>query len=234
MRRLIFLSVLFILGAGGAFADDYPTHPIRLIVPFAPGGAVDPIARLIANPLGERLGKPIVIYDRGGAGGSIGMDEVAKSPPDGYTLLARSQRHDLHAGALPHAAVRSGQGFRRHHHRGRGLLCAGGEQRSAGEIRCRIDRLCQGQSRQAVLWLGRGRIDAASGRRAIQARDRHRHRSRALQRRRARGDRPGRRPDSDDVRSRHRAVAAGPSRQNPRAGGDLGQTFGAGARPAGP
>ena len=87
MRRLIFLAALFILGAGNAFADDYPTHPIRLIVPFAPGGAVDPIARLIANPLGERLGKPIVIYDRGGAGGSIGMDEVAKSPPDGYTLL---------------------------------------------------------------------------------------------------------------------------------------------------
>ncbi len=87
MRRLILLSTLFILGVGGAFADDYPTHPIRLIVPFAPGGAVDPIARLIANPLGERLGKPIVIYDRGGAGGSIGMDEVAKSQPDGYTLL---------------------------------------------------------------------------------------------------------------------------------------------------
>src|SRR5580698_11360896 len=87
MRRLIFLFTILILGLGNAFADAYPTHPIRLIVPFAPGGAVDPIARLIANPLGERLGKPIVIYDRGGAGGSIGMDEVAKSQPDGYTLL---------------------------------------------------------------------------------------------------------------------------------------------------
>jgi len=87
MRRLIFLVTLSILGAGGALADDYPTHPIRLIVPFAPGGAVDPIARLISSPLGERLGKPIVIFDRGGAGGSIGMDEVAKSQADGYTLL---------------------------------------------------------------------------------------------------------------------------------------------------
>jgi len=87
MPRLIVLVALFGLAASGALADDYPTHPIRLVVPFAPGGAVDPVARLIANPLGERLGKPVVIYDRGGAGGSIGMDEVAKAPADGYTLL---------------------------------------------------------------------------------------------------------------------------------------------------
>src|ERR1700729_980811 len=75
MRRLIFLCTLFILGIGSATADDYPSHPIRLIVPFAPGGAVDPIARLISNPLGERLGKPIVIYDRGGAGGRRALGE---------------------------------------------------------------------------------------------------------------------------------------------------------------
>jgi tripartite-type tricarboxylate transporter receptor subunit TctC len=87
MRRLVLLCALIGLSTSGALADDYPSHPIRLIVPFAPGGAVDPVARLIANPLGERLGKAVVIYDRGGAGGSIGMDEVAKAPADGYTLL---------------------------------------------------------------------------------------------------------------------------------------------------
>ena len=87
MARFILLCAVLSFGIAGAAADDYPSRPIRLIVPFAPGGAVDPIARLIANPLGGRLGQPPVIYDRGGAGGSIGMDEVAKSSPDGYTLL---------------------------------------------------------------------------------------------------------------------------------------------------
>jgi tripartite-type tricarboxylate transporter receptor subunit TctC len=87
MRYLPLLCALLCAVLASAMADDYPARPIRLIVPFAPGGAVDPVARLIADPLGARLGKPVVIYDHGGAGGSIGMDEVAKAPPDGYTLL---------------------------------------------------------------------------------------------------------------------------------------------------
>jgi len=86
-RYLPLLCALLCAVLASAMADDYPARPIRLIVPFAPGGAVDPVARLIADPLGARLGKPVVIYDHGGAGGSIGMDEVAKAPPDGYTLL---------------------------------------------------------------------------------------------------------------------------------------------------
>ena len=65
----------------------YPEHPIRLIVPFPPGGAVDPVARFIAEALGERLGQPVVTINRGGGGGSIGMDEAAKAAPDGYTLV---------------------------------------------------------------------------------------------------------------------------------------------------
>jgi tripartite-type tricarboxylate transporter receptor subunit TctC len=87
MRCLLFLCVALSAGLGGAAADDYPSHSIRLVVPFAPGGAVDSLARVIANPLSERLGQPVVVYNRGGAGGSIGMDEVAKAVPDGYTLL---------------------------------------------------------------------------------------------------------------------------------------------------
>jgi len=75
------------LAGGGASADDYPSKSIRLIVPFAAGGAVGAVARVLSAPLTASLGQPIVIDNRGGAGGIIGMDAVAKSPPDGYTLL---------------------------------------------------------------------------------------------------------------------------------------------------
>jgi tripartite-type tricarboxylate transporter receptor subunit TctC len=87
MKRLLLLGALLSFGFSPAAADDYPSHAIRLVVPFSPGGAVDSLARVIANPLSAHLGQPVVIYNRGGAGGAIGMDEVAKAPPDGYTLL---------------------------------------------------------------------------------------------------------------------------------------------------
>ena len=70
-----------------AHAQSYPVKPIRLISGFTAGGGVDIMARLIGPKLTERLGQPMVIDNRGGAGGIIGMDAVAKSPPDGYTLL---------------------------------------------------------------------------------------------------------------------------------------------------
>ena len=69
------------------FAIDYPARTITLVVPFAAGGSLDTQARLIATGLGERLGKPVIVENRPGAGGSIGTGLVAHAPPDGYTLL---------------------------------------------------------------------------------------------------------------------------------------------------
>jgi len=74
-----------------ARANTYPTKPITLVVPFAAGGAVDMSGRLIGEPLSRSLGQPVVIDNRGGAGGAIGSSFVAKAAPDGYTLVVTSQ-----------------------------------------------------------------------------------------------------------------------------------------------
>jgi tripartite-type tricarboxylate transporter receptor subunit TctC len=73
-----------------ACAQGYPNKPIRLIVPFPPGGSVDMVARLVGKKLTENLGQPIIVDNRAGASGNIGMDLVARSAPDGYTLLMAS------------------------------------------------------------------------------------------------------------------------------------------------
>ena len=83
-RSLLALAVLCI--AAPSFAQ-YPNKPIKMIVPYPPGGATDVIGRVLAQRLSTALGQQVVIDNRGGAGGNIGADAVAKSPPDGYTLL---------------------------------------------------------------------------------------------------------------------------------------------------
>jgi len=76
-----------------AAAQDYPSRPVRVIVPFAPGGLNDLLARTVATQLSERLGKQFVVENRTGAGGIVGSELVAKSPPDGHTLLIVSIAH---------------------------------------------------------------------------------------------------------------------------------------------
>jgi len=81
------LSGATLLFANAAFAQAYPSKPVRLVVPFPPGGSLDVVARAIGQKLSEAWGQPVVIDNRPGAGGNIGADLVAKSPPDGYTIL---------------------------------------------------------------------------------------------------------------------------------------------------
>ena len=81
------IATLLAFGCGTASAEPYPSKSIRLIVPYAAGGAADITARVIGQKLTERLGVPVIVDNRGGANGSIGTDAVARAAPDGYTLL---------------------------------------------------------------------------------------------------------------------------------------------------
>jgi tripartite-type tricarboxylate transporter receptor subunit TctC len=87
MRRLVIALVAVLATVTAAHAQNYPNRPIRLIVPFAAGGAVDVLARLLGMKLADQLGQPVIVENRPGAGGTLAADAVAKSPPDGYTIL---------------------------------------------------------------------------------------------------------------------------------------------------
>jgi tripartite-type tricarboxylate transporter receptor subunit TctC len=85
-RRLL-LAAPAVLAAGAAVAQPWPSRPMRLVVPFPPGGTTDIVGRLVAARMGAALGQPMVAENRPGAGGTVGSDAVAKAPPDGHTLV---------------------------------------------------------------------------------------------------------------------------------------------------
>jgi tripartite-type tricarboxylate transporter receptor subunit TctC len=90
MLKQLRVLLLAIACTGSAFAQSYPNKPIRLVVPFPAGGSVDMVARMVGKKLSDSMGQPVLVDNRAGASGNIGMDFVAKSPADGYTLLMAS------------------------------------------------------------------------------------------------------------------------------------------------
>jgi len=86
-RAVVLMLAACVLGGTQAVAQTYPSKPIRLVLPYPPGGGLDTIARPLAQRLGERLGQQVVVENRGGAGGAIGMESAARATPDGYTIV---------------------------------------------------------------------------------------------------------------------------------------------------
>ncbi len=97
---------------GSAFAQAWPTRGIRAMVPFAAGSSLDIIGRIVLDPLAAQLGQSIVVENRGGAGGSIGTAQVAKSDPDGYTILIQASAHSSAPAAYPNITYDPASDFR--------------------------------------------------------------------------------------------------------------------------
>ena len=159
------------------------------------------MARILADPLSKRLGQPVVIENKPGAGATIGADLVAKSAPDGYTLLWTTPGPQItNPYLMPKLPYDPFQDFTRGRDRGDGRQRAGGDAEPAGQIGRRADRLRQGQSRQDQLLKLRRRCELAPLRRAVQDDGRDRHRARAVSRLRPGAAGPARRQHSDGDR----------------------------------
>jgi tripartite-type tricarboxylate transporter receptor subunit TctC len=102
-----FIGLLLMMVANLAIAQTYPARPVKLIIPFPPGGSNDVVGRVIAAQLSERLGQSVVVENRGGGGGTLGLNAAAKSAPDGYTLLLVSVGYPMSIalGAMPHESI---------------------------------------------------------------------------------------------------------------------------------
>src|SRR4029453_13463591 len=93
----ICLTAFTLVGINNAFAVDYPTRPVRWVVPYTPGGGTDITARIMGQWLSERLGQQFIIENKAGAGNNIGTEAVVTAPPDGYTLLLVNPANAINA-----------------------------------------------------------------------------------------------------------------------------------------
>ena len=163
-----------------AWAQAYPTRPVHLIVPFAPAGGADTIARVMGQWLSERLGHPFVIENRPGGGANIATEAVVRAAPDGYTLLITGGYNTINATLYDKLNFN----FIRDIAAVAGIVVYPdimfGEPIGSGQDACRVHRLRQGQSWQAHRVVEWGRKSRPCVRRAIEDDGRHRDGSRAL------------------------------------------------------
>ena len=114
-RRSLFRASAAVLAAGAlsapVLAQQWPVKPIRAIIPFTPGSTTDVIGRIVADGLSTSLGQPIIIENRSGAGGTVGSAVVARSDPDGYTMLMNAAAHSAAPAAFPNAPYHAGNDF---------------------------------------------------------------------------------------------------------------------------
>ena len=204
--------------AQSAPAQDYPNRAVTLVVPYPAGGGLDALARLLGQKLADRLGKPVVIENRTGAGTVIGAASVAKAAPDGYTImLGTSTPFAITATLNKSLPYDPGQGLRADRAHLQRAVPAAGASIAAGALGGRSRQAREVEARATLLRIGRPGLAATPELRAAQEHDRHRRRARALSRRRAGADRPGRRSHSDDVRRADPDPAAAQGRPGARA-----------------
>ena len=179
---------------------QWPDRPVKMIVPLGAGGPADLVGRYVAQQLGERFKQSFFIENRPGAAGIIGTAEAAKAAPDGYTLLVVASPHINLEILSTNKTYQLMRDFTAVSVAFSTDAVHGGASIGAGEERQGIDRARQVQARRPHLCLVRAGLEQASGRRAVQADDRHRHPPRRLQRLDRRAQRHHRRPREHDVR----------------------------------
>ena len=180
-RLMMAASLLFAL-APNASADDYPNRPVRLIIPFPPGGSNDVVGRLVAQQLSAKLGQQVYVDNRGGAGGTIGTEACANTTPDGYTICVISIAHAVNPAlySLKYDPIKSFTPI--------SIFATGQRARGQPDVADQVGERshCAGQGETGFtqLRIGGRRQLPASGRRIVQAAGPGRHCARTLQRRR--------------------------------------------------
>ena len=213
MAAVVSVAAAVALPVAAQAPAPFPDRPVKLVVPFPPGGPLDIIGRAIAQKLTDAWGQSVVVDNKPGAGGNIGADVVAKSPPDGYTVVmgalsTHAVNPSLYA-KMPYDAVKDFAPITLVAITPNVLVVNASLPVNSVEG---ARRLRQGELRQARLRLRQQRQRRTPRRRAVQGRHRHRHRPRPLQGRRAGDAGAARRRHAVHVRQPRQRDAAGQGR----------------------